>query len=381
LENLGNVLIRSDLNVPVNNGVVLDNFRIVQALTSLKKIRGISKNIVYSSHLGRPKGIEPKYSLKPIKNEMESLLQEEIIFIEDCLSKNIKNLLNTNKNKIFLLENLRFHDGEMKNDNFFAKKLVEPFDSYILDAFGASHRAHASIVGISNHIKCYQGELMQKEIYELNTLISNPTPPYSVILGGAKISDKLSLVKNLLPKVDNLLLGGGMCFTFLKAKGLNIGKSIFEENFIKVAEELMNSEYGKKIILPDDIGVTDSIESMKRINKSINDFDEDDIGVDIGPKTIKKFYKVLTNSKTIFWNGPMGIFEIKNYSIGTQEVTDMIANSGAYTIVGGGDSVNAINTFSNLNSYNHVSTGGGASIELLEGKKLPGVNIYESFII
>lgn len=222
---------------------------------------------------------------------------------------------------------------------------------------------------------------MQKEIYELNTLISNPTPPYSVILGGAKISDKLSLVKNLLPKVDNLLLGGGMCFTFLKAKGLNIGKSIFEENFIKVAEELMNSEYGKKIILPDDIGVTDSIESMKRINKSINDFDEDDIGVDIGPKTIKKFYKVLTNSKTIFWNGPMGIFEIKNYSMGTQEVTDMIANSGAYTIVGGGDSVNAINTFSNLNSYNHVSTGGGASIELLEGKKLPGVNIYESFII
>lgn len=373
------LLVRADLNVPIRNGKVLDNFRIIKALTNIEQLKKISKNITFISHLGRPNGIQEEYSLKYIVSEMSNIAGQEVQFVNDCIDLD-ENIFE-DENKIFLLENLRFHLGEEKNDLTFAKNLSNPFDAFILDAFGAAHRSHASIVSVGKFLDSYQGLLMQKEVDSLQSLLTEVKRPYTVILGGAKISDKLNLVNNLLPIVDNLILGGGMCFTFLKAMGENIGKSLLEEDFIKTAHDLLASKYGKKIILPTDFGTTKDIDSNLRIDKDIKNFEHDDIGVDISKKSIEKFTHTINNSKTIFWNGPMGIFENPAYEFGTKEITNIVSDSKSYTVVGGGDSVSAINKFSSLDKFDHVSTGGGASIEFLEGKKLPGVNIYKSLII
>ena len=373
------LLVRADLNVPIKNGKVLDNFRIIKALTNIEQLKKISKNITFISHLGRPNGFQEEYSLKYIVSEMSNIAGQEVQFVHDCIDLDEK--IFEEENKIFLLENLRFHIGEEKNDLAFAENLSNPFDSFILDAFGAAHRSHASIVSVGKFLDSYQGLLMQKEVDSLQSLLTEVKRPYTVILGGAKISDKLNLVNNLLPIVDNLILGGGMCFTFLKAMGVNIGNSLLEENFIKTAHDLLASNYGKKIILPTDFGTTKNLDSNLRIDKDIHEFKHDDIGVDISKKSIEKFAHTINNSKTIFWNGPMGIFENSAYEFGTKEITNLVSNSNSYTVVGGGDSVSAINKFSSLDKFDHVSTGGGASIEFLEGKKLPGVNIYKSLII
>ena len=380
-KNLGNVLIRSDLNVPINNGKILDNFRIIKSVEYVQKIENISKNITFISHLGRPKGIESSLSLKPVADEMSKLLNRNVTFINENIYEEIENLLNTRNKEIFLLENLRFNEGEVANENKFAKELAKPFDTFILDAFGASHREHASIVGIGNYLDSYQGPLMSKEIEELDKVLSKTKGSFSIILGGAKISDKLGLIKNLLPRVNNLLIGGGMCFTFLKALGHNIGNSLCDDELIISAKEILESADGKKIILPIDFGVTKSIDSNKRDDIVLSDFRDDHIGIDIGTQTVNKFQEILSKSKTIFWNGPMGIFEVDEFSYGTKEITKAIAEMKVYSIVGGGDSVNAINKFSSLDKFNHVSTGGGASLEYLEGKALPGVNIYNQLII
>ena len=380
-KNLGNVLIRSDLNVPINNGKVLDNFRIIKSVEYVQKIENISKNITFISHLGRPKGIESSLSLKPVADEMSKLLNRDVTFINEYIYEEIENLFKTKNKEIFLLENLRFNEGEITNENKFAKELAKPFDTFILDAFGASHREHASIVGIGNYLDSYQGPLMSKEIEELDKVLSKTKGSFSIILGGAKISDKLGLIKNLLPRVNNLLIGGGMCFTFLKALGHNIGNSLCDDELIISAKEILESADGKKIILPIDFGVTKSIDSNKRYNIALSDFRDEHIGIDIGTQTVNKFQEILSKSKTIFWNGPMGIFEVDEFSYGTKEITKAIAEMKVYSIVGGGDSVNAINKFSSLDKFNHVSTGGGASLEYLEGKALPGVNIYNQLII
>ena len=380
-KNLGNVLIRSDLNVPINNGKILDNFRIIKSVEYVQKIENISKNITFISHLGRPKGIESSLSLKPVADEMSKLLNRDVTFINENLYEEIENLFKTRNKEIFLLENLRFNEGEINNENKFAKELAKPFDTFILDAFGASHREHASIVGIGNYLDSYQGPLMSKEIEELDKVLSKTKGTFSIILGGAKISDKLGLIKNLLPRVNNLLIGGGMCFTFLKALGHNIGNSLCDDELIISAKEILESADGKKIILPIDFGVTKSIDSNKRDDIVLSDFRDDHIGIDIGTQTVNKFQEILSKSKTIFWNGPMGIFEVDEFSYGTKEITKAIAEMKVYSIVGGGDSVNAINKFSSLDKFNHVSTGGGASLEYLEGKALPGVNIYNQLII
>ena len=380
-KNLGNVLIRSDLNVPINNGKILDNFRIIKSVEYVQKIENISKNITFISHLGRPKGIESSLSLKPVADEMSKLLNRDVTFINENLYEEIENLFKTRNKEIFLLENLRFNEGEINNENKFAKELAKPFDTFILDAFGASHREHASIVGIGNYLDSYQGPLMSKEIEELDKVLSKTKGTFSIILGGAKISDKLGLIKNLLPRVNNLLIGGGMCFTFLKALGHNIGNSLYDDELIISAKEILESADGKKIILPIDFGVTKSIDSNKRDDIVLSDFRDDHIGIDIGTQTVNKFQEILSKSKTIFWNGPMGIFEVDEFSYGTKEITKAIAEMKVYSIVGGGDSVNAINKFSSLDKFNHVSTGGGASLEYLEGKALPGVNIYNQLII
>lgn len=373
------LLIRADLNVPIKNGKILDNFRIKKTLSNINHFKKYSKNITFISHLGRPKGKDEDLSLKHLISEMSDIAGQEVHFINDCINLDPK--LFEDEAKIFLLENLRFYEGEEQNNLDFAKNLSNPFDTFILDAFGAAHRSHASIVSMGKFLDSYQGPLMQKEVDNLQYLLSETKSPYTVILGGAKISEKLNLVNNLLPKVDNLILGGGMCFTFLKALGLNIGSSLLEENFISTASNLINSKYGKKIILPIDFATTKDISSNLRIEKDIQDFDFDDIGVDIGKKTVERFKQTINISKTIFWNGPMGIFENSNFEFGTKEITKLVSNSDSYTVVGGGDSVSAINKFSTLYKFNHVSTGGGASIEFLEGKILPGVNIYKPLII
>ena len=380
-KNLGNVLIRSDLNVPISNGTVLDNFRIKKSIEYIEELQNISSSVTFISHLGRPKGTEESLSLKPISDEMSKLLNQDVVFINNNLDEDIKNILKTKEKGIFLLENLRFNEGEIRNDEKFAKSLASPFDTYILDAFGASHREHASIVKIGDHLNSFQGPLMSKEIEELDKVLNVSNEDFTIILGGAKLSDKLALIKNLLPRVNSLLIGGGMCFTFFKALGHNIGNSLCEDEFIESAKEILDSADGKKITLPIDFGVTKTIDSHARNDIQLSQFSDDDIGVDIGKETVNIFQEILSKSRTIFWNGPMGVFEVDKFSYGTKEITKAIAEMEVYSIVGGGDSVSAINKFSSLEKFNHVSTGGGASLEYLEGKALPGVNIYNQLII
>ena len=378
---LGNTLIRADLNVPMDKQVIQDDFRINKAIQHLDEIRGNSKSVTFLSHLGRPSGVDPEYSLKPVAEKMSTLIKEEVIFIDALYGPEVKSKIDMLPGKIFLLENLRFHNEEIDNDIIFAEKVTNNFDTFILDAFGASHRNHASIVSFGKFIESYQGMLMTDEVRNLELLTNSPKKPFTVILGGAKISDKLNLINNLLPKVDNLLIGGGMCFTFLKALGLNIGNSLCEDDYLATAQNVLDSQHGNKIILPTDIGVTKSINSGNRIEKNINELSDDDIGVDISHKTIQQFESLLLNSNTVFWNGPMGIFENDNFKLGTQLITEIVSNLNAYTVVGGGDSVSAIRTFSDLSKFNHISTGGGASLEYLQGNKLPGVNIYKPLIL
>jgi 3-phosphoglycerate kinase len=389
LDHLGHVLIRSDLNVPIIEGRVLDNYRIKKALEHFNDIEKFSKSVTYISHLGRPK-IEDvtsndALSLEPIALEMSNILNKKVDFIPHIPNKTTEQHDlegNTDVHTgINLLENLRFHEGEVSNDSFFAEKLARDYDTYIMDAFGASHRGHASIISVGEYINSYQGPLMTKEINELNKVLHNTDDGYTILLGGSKISEKLDLVENLLPKVTNLLIGGGMCFTFLKALNYEIGNSLCEEDFVVRAKQLLDSKDGSKIVLPVDFGVTLSLEDGKRGKVKLKNFQKNHIGIDIGEETVQEFKNILYNSKTVFWNGPMGIFEQERFSFGTKEMTDIISNLDAYTIVGGGDSVSAINKFSNMEKFNHVSTGGGASIEYLEGKQLPGVNKYPPLII
>ena len=379
--NLGDVLIRSDLNVPILNGKITDNFRIKKALSSIEKIKKISETITFISHLGRPNGFNLNFSMEPVVEEMKQILYEDVIFINDDLRELSATFQSQYSSKIYVLENLRFYEGEKESDSQFAKCLAKPFDTFILDAFGAAHRKHASIVEVGKHLNSYQGPLMNNEINQLQSLLKSPNPPYTVIMGGAKISNKLNLISNLLPKVDNLILGGGMCFTFLKSQGYEIGASLCEDEFLNTAGELLDSIDGKKIILPIDFGVTKDLISSNRNDKTLEEIKTTDIGIDIGRDTVELFNEIIYSSNTIFWNGPMGVFENESFEYGTKEITKSVSQSNAYTVVGGGDSVRAINKYSKINNFNHISTGGGAAIEFLEGKKLPGVNIYEPFII
>ena len=380
-DNLGNVLIRSDLNVPTVNGKISDDYRIYKSLENVNNILERSKTITFASHMGRPKGKDLNLSLKPVAEIMEEIIGIGVHFINEIYGGEVERQVKNTDKKIFLLENLRFDQGEINNDKDFSKKVTNPFNTYIFDAFGAAHRPHASVVSFGNNLEAYQGPLMDKELRELNKLLNNNKVGYAVLLGGAKISDKLNLIEKILPKVEYLMVGGGMCFTFLKALGYEIGKSLLEESFIPKANELLNSKYGKKIILPLDFGVTDSIESTNRKNINLDEIKSNDIGIDIGPETVKKFTQILISSQNIFWNGPMGVFEKEEFSFGTKEITQTISKSSAYTCIGGGDSVSAINKFSDKKHFNHISTGGGASLEYLEGKNLPGVNKYKTLII
>lgn len=378
------VLVRVDFNVPLDDSQnIVDDRRIEASLPTIKKIISEGGKAILMSHLGRPKGKpDPKFSLKPAAKRLGELLNKEVKIAPDCVGEEVKKLVNEMSNgDVILLENLRFHPQETKNEESFAKQLAELGDIYVDDAFGSAHRAHASTEGVTKFIKiCAAGYLMQRELDYLGNAISNPERPYLAILGGAKISGKIDVIKNLLDKVDSMLIGGGMAFTFFKAQGKEIGKSLLEEEKIDVAADLLEKLKSSKVkfFLPVDVAAADKFKNDSPcVIVDTDKIPPDKMGLDIGPKTIQLFEDEILRSKTIVWNGPMGVFEMENFSMGTMEIAEALAKAtknGAVTIVGGGDSAAAISKAGLDDNVSHVSTGGGASLEFLEGKDLPGVS-------
>ena len=376
-------LIRVDFNVPLTeDNKVTDNSRIVAAIPTIKKVISTGGIAILISHLGRPKGKKTsKHSLSNIQKDLEKLLLHPVAFLDDCIGSKVERFINKqNAGSVIVLENLRFYNEEEIGDISFAKKLANLADVYINDAFGTAHRQHASNSVITQFFKTkFFGLLMQDEIFNLDKAIKNPTKPFTAIIGGAKISGKIEIVLSLIEKVDNLIIGGGMAYTFVKARGGAIGNSIYEKDKLELADRIIQKaqDRGVNIILP-----TDSVNSSKfgedgAIQTSdIEKISPNYMGLDIGPKSIQLFKNVIQNSKTIIWNGPMGVFEMDLFSKGTEQIALSVSkatSNGAYSLVGGGDSVSAIKKFNLENNVSYISTGGGAMIEYLEGKKLPAI--------
>lgn len=353
------VLLRLDLNVPIENGKITNDARIRESLSTVKYISERAACVIIA-HLGRPKGKDSALSLKPVAERLTELLSRDVMFIDDCLKETKKSL-----GSITLMENLRFYSEEEKNDKEFAKKLAKGKDIYVNDGFGVSHRAHASVHAVTQFFdqRC-AGFLMQKEIKHLGKLLSSPERPYITILGGAKVSDKILLIKNLLNQVDQILIGGAMSYTFLKALGQNIGNSLVENDRLELAKEIYSSG---KIILPVDHVLENGtiVDEIKELNKAF----------DIGTKTVTLFTEKLAQARTILWNGPVGMFEKPAYSIGTASLAKFISALNCTKIAGGGDTASAIEKFGLVNGFTHISTGGGACVEFLEGKELPGIAV------
>jgi phosphoglycerate kinase len=369
------VLVRVDFNVPLDENLkITDDKRIVESLPTIRKIIADGGKAVLMSHLGRPKGkVNPKYSLKPCAEKLSELLNQEVKLAPDCIGDDIKLITDSLKSgDVLLLENLRYHDEEEKNDAEFAKKLAELGDIYVNDAFGSAHRAHASTEGVTKYISTsVAGYLMEKELNYLGKSLSEPTRPYCAILGGAKISGKIDVINNLLDKVDTLIICGGMAYTFYKAQGFEIGTSLLEEEKIGLAKELLEKVKTKnlKFLLPLDVVVAPEFnnDSPSEIKK-ISEMPSDKMGLDIGPASIELFSEAIKNSKTIVWNGPMGVFEFDNFAKGTNAIATALAeatSNGAITVIGGGDSAAAISKIGLEEKVSHVSTGGGASLEFL----------------
>ncbi|EFK93670.1 phosphoglycerate kinase [Finegoldia magna] len=378
------VLVRVDFNVPIKDGVITDTNRIEASLTTIKYLIDNNAKVILMSHLGRPKGEpKPEFSLKPVAQKLSEIIGQDVKFIDsdkvvdDSVIEESKKL---QPKEIMIIQNTRFRKEEEKNDEKFSKELSQLADLYVNDAFGTSHRAHASNVGVSKFLPSAVGFLVQKEIEIMGKALENPERPFTAILGGAKVSDKIGVIENLLDKVDTILIGGAMAFTFIKSQGKNVGKSLIEEDKLDLAKSLLEKaqEKGVKIFLPVDFVVAKEMSEdsdSKVIN--IDDFTDDIAGFDIGTKTIKIFDEEIQKSKTIVWNGPMGVFEIEQFSKGTFEIANSLVKSKATTIVGGGDSASAIAKSGNKDKVTHVSTGGGASLEFLEGKVLPGIDCID----
>ena len=376
------VLMRVDFNVPIKDGEIGDDNRMVQALPSINHVTENGGKLILMSHLGRPGGeVDESLSLKPVAEHLRTLVDTNVYFAEDCIGEKAKTIIDQAEDgEIVLLENVRFHKGEKANDEEFCKQLAKHGDLFCNDAFGSSHRAHSSVAGVTRFLQpAVSGYLLEKEIKYLNDSINNPNRPFVAILGGAKVSDKIGVIENLLDKVDSILVGGGMTYTFYKAKGLPIGDSLVEDDKVDLAKELMQKadEKGVNFVLP-----VDSVAAKEFKNDAEHKVvDEDGIedgwmGVDIGPQTAISFGNIIKNAKTVVWNGPMGVFEMANYADGTNAVAKALAEStklGGTTIIGGGDSASAIKQAGLEDSVSHVSTGGGASLMFLEGKELPGV--------
>ena len=375
------VLVRCDFNVPLDeNRNITDNTRITAALPTIKYLKEHGAKVILCSHLGRPKGeVNPKYSLKPVAEELKRLLNTDIKFASDVTGESAKSVTSDLKEgEIALLENVRFDPREEKNDDSLSKEFADLCDGiYVNDAFGTAHRAHCSTEGVSHYVKeAVAGYLMEKEIKFLNGTLEAPEKPFVAILGGAKVSDKIGVIENLLNKVDKILIGGGMAYTFIKAQGGEIGKSLCEEDKIEEAKTIMKKaqEANVKLVFPEDSRVTtefsnDTPDMVVESDKIPADYE----GLDVGPKTCEQFADELKGAKTVLWNGPLGVCEFEKYCVGTEKVAETIANMDVTSIVGGGDSVAAINKLGLGAKFTHISTGGGASLELLEGKALPGL--------
>ncbi|WZL71725.1 phosphoglycerate kinase [Clostridiaceae bacterium 35-E11] len=375
------VLVRCDFNVPMDeNKNITDDIRIKGALPTIKYLVNQEAKVILMSHLGRPKG-EPnkKYSLEPVAERLAQLLHQEVIFAEDeeVVGASAKQAIEEMKNgEVVLLENVRFRKEEEKNDPQFSKELASLGEIFVNDAFGTAHRAHASTAGIADYLPCVSGYLIQKEIDIMGQALHSPERPFVAILGGAKVSDKIGVIKNLLEKVDALIIGGGMSFTFLKAKGYEVGKSLLEEDKVDLAKELLlkAEEKGVKLLLPVDVVVAKEFKA-DAVHKTVEvtNIPADMMGLDIGKHTIEIFREEIQKAQTVVWNGPMGVFEMPAFAVGTEEVAKAVAESEGTTIIGGGDSAAAVEQLGFASRMTHISTGGGASLEFLEGITLPGI--------
>lgn len=362
------VLVRSDLNVPIEDGRVGDDFRIQAAIPTWEQLRERGATVTVCSHLGRPKGEDPELSLAPVATRISDLTGWNVAF-------------DGGGGDLALLENTRFDPGETENDPETAERLADGFDLFVQDAFGSVHRAHASTVGVAERIKSVAGPLLDAELQAFGRFLGDPERPYAVVLGGAKVSDKLGVVRKLLPKVDRMLIGGGMCFTFLAAKGLEVGKSMVDEEKIDDVKRLLEGPDGKKLILPVDIAIADRFaEDARRKVVGAFEIPRDWMGLDIGPRTSGGFRELIDSAANVFWNGPMGVFEWEAFRRGTDHVARAMAACDGFTAVGGGDSAAALRLLGLEDSVSHLSTGGGAGLELLEGRVLPGVAVLERWV-
>ena len=373
------VLVRCDFNVPMDeNKNITDNRRIVAALPTIKYLLEQNCKVVLCSHLGRPKGeFKPEYSLKPVAKELSKLLGQEVIMADDVIGEDAKNKAENLKNgEVLLLENVRFHREETDNNPEFAKELASFGEIFVNDAFGTAHRAHASTEGVTKYLPAVSGFLIEKELKFLGEALENPERPFVAILGGSKVSDKIGVIENLLEKVDTLIIGGGMAYTFFKAQGYSVGDSLCEEDKCELALEIMEKakEKGVKFLLPIDnkIGKEFKPDTESKNVKS-TEIPDGWEGLDIGEETIKLYKEELQNAKTIVWNGPLGVFEFDQFAVGTNEIAKALGDIDAIKIIGGGDSAAAVEKAGLADKMTHISTGGGASLEFLEGKKLPGI--------
>ena len=377
------VLVRCDFNVPMDeNQNITDNRRIVAALPTIKYLLDQNCKVVLCSHLGRPKGeFKPEYSLKPVAKELSKLLNKDVIMAEDVIGEDAKNKVENLKNgEILLLENVRFHREETDNDPEFAKKLAAFGEIFVNDAFGTAHRAHASTEGVTKYLPAVSGFLIEKELKFLGEALENPERPFVAILGGSKVSDKIGVIENLLEKVDTLMIGGGMAYTFFKAQGYNVGNSLCEVEKTDLALEAMEKAKAKgvKLLLPIDTKIGKEFKPDTE-SKTVawTEIPDEWEGFDIGEKTIEMFKNELQSAKTVIWNGPLGLFEFDQFAIGTNEIAKTLADLDATTIIGGGDSAAAVTKAGLADKMTHISTGGGASLEFLEGKKLPGIECLQ----
>ena len=374
------VLVRCDFNVPIDSetGKITDNRRIRAALSTIQYLLDHNAKVILCSHLGRPKGeFNLKYSLKPVAEELSKLLNKDVKLAKDVIGESAKELTsNMKEGDIVLLENVRFHKEEEQNDPEYSKALASMAEIYVNDAFGTAHRAHSSTTGVADYLPAVSGFLIEKELEFLGGALENPKHPFVAILGGAKVSDKIGVIENLLDKVDTLIIGGGMAYTFYKAQGHHIGTSICEEDKLDLAKSILEKaqEKGVKLLLPVDNHVSSEY-SNNGEDKIVDSTEIPDgfMGLDIGPKTIEKFEEAVKDAKTVVWNGPLGVCEFDKFATGTKAVATMLSKIEATTIIGGGDSAAAIEKLGLADKMTHISTGGGASLEFLEGKTLPGI--------
>lgn len=368
------VLVRCDFNVPIKDGEIVDDRRITEALPTIEFLLDHGASVILCSHLGRPKGVTPELSLAPVAQRLSELLEQEVPLLSDCVGPEVESACaNLEHHEAVLLENVRFHSEEEENNPLFARSLAGLADIYCNDAFGTAHRAHASTEGIAHLLPAVAGFLIEKEIAYLGNAVEDPKRPFVAILGGAKVKDKIAVIESLLPKVDRLIIGGGMAFTFLKAMGYEIGKSLFDETNFDFAKHLI-ANHSDKLALPIDLVATAELsETASTSIVAANALPSNQLGADIGPATIASFREIILNAGTVVWNGPMGVFEMAPFQAGTKGVAQALADSQCISIVGGGDSAAAIEEFGFADKVTHVSTGGGASLEFLEGQPLPGI--------